>query len=192
MRRRWTRWRSMRRTAVSGRMGLLVWTNLFLSGVSNFDHYSWGTLLWLFKCSLPIATQSAHVREMFWFWWKSLIVGHTYFSNVIPISRASFGMISGSRFGSTHFVVEPTTLGVLSFFVAHMIVLITCWNSVTCVAKRQLSAIVDLLVLKSSISMKFVSVFQRFLFLMNVFESRIALFQQCSTNHLGILVLTGL
>ena len=96
-RRRWTRWRRMRRTAVSGRMGLLVWTNFFLSTVSNFDHYSWGTLLWLFKCSSPIATQSAHVREISWFWWKPLKAGQTYFSNVIPIIRASFGMISGSR-----------------------------------------------------------------------------------------------
>ena len=96
-------------------MALLVWTTFFLSGISNVTHYSLGTLLRLFQCSSPIAKNSAHVTQISWFLWMPLKAGLPYFSNVIPIIRASFGMISGSRFGSTHFVVEPTTPGIHFF-----------------------------------------------------------------------------
>ena len=44
-----------------------------------------------------------------------LNAGPNYSSNVIPIIWATIWMMSESRFGSTHSVVESATLAILSF-----------------------------------------------------------------------------
>ena len=61
--------------------------------------------------------------------------GLPYFRNVIPIIRASFGMISGSRFGSTHFVVESTTPGIHFFSSYDSSYYVLTWCNLACISR---------------------------------------------------------